>query len=170
MKKLFLLPLMAFVMLFTSCEQVELFDGFVEPCYEFGASSAVVKKYMSKLDVTLLDEDLDENYLSLEYGNYGVINYFYYEFEDDKLYDAYMEVDAGAYSDVVAQMDKKYTLLKSMLAEEEDGEYRYYVNGDKSIIVSIFVPNDFDSYEWDSFYVNYYCPETLGEIRELLEL
>ena len=62
MKKLFLLPLMAFVMLFTSCEQVELFDGFVEPCHEFGASSAVVKKYMSKLDVTLLDEDLDENY------------------------------------------------------------------------------------------------------------
>ena len=67
-------------------------------------------------------------------------------------------------------MDKKYTLLKSMPAEEEDGEYRYYVNGDKSIIVSIFVPNDFDSYEWDSFYVNYYCPETLGEIRELLGL
>ena len=47
---------MVFVMLFTSCEKVELFDGFVEPYHEFGASSAVVKKWMSKLDVTLLDE------------------------------------------------------------------------------------------------------------------
>lgn len=123
---------------------------------------------MSKLDVTLLDEGLDENYLSLEYGNYGVINYFYYEFEDDKLYDAYMEVDAEAYSDVVAQMDKKYTLLKSMPAEEEDGEYRYYANSDKSIIVSIFVPNDYAAYEWDSFYVSYYTPETLGEAFDAL--
>ena len=167
MKKLFLLPLMAFVMLFTSCEKVELFDGFVEPCHEFGASSAVVKKYMSKLDVTLLDEDLDENYLSLEYGNYGVINYFYYEFEDDKLYDAYIEVDVAAYPNVVAQLEEKYP-AKSVLSEADGGEYRYYANSDKSIIVSIFVPNDYAAYEWDSFYVSYYTPETLGEAFDAL--
>jgi hypothetical protein len=114
-----------------------------------------------------LDEDLDEDYLSLEYGNYGVINYFYYEFEDDKLYDAYMEVDEDAYPDVVAQLDEKYP-TKSILSEADGGEYRYYANSDKSIIVSIFVPNDYDAYEYDSFYVNYYTPETLGEAFDAL--
>lgn len=154
-------------MLFTSCEKVELFDGFVEPYHEFGASSAVVKKWMSKLDVTLLDEDLDENYLSLEYGNYGVINYFYYEFEDDKLYDAYIEVDVAAYPNVVAQLEEKYP-AKSVLSEADGGESRYYANSDKSIIVSIFVPNDYAAYEWDFFYVCYYTPETLGEAFDAL--
>ena len=170
MKKLFLLPLLAFVMLFTSCEKVELFDGVIEPCLDFGASADVVDKYMSKYDIDLLSEDLTENddyyggdYLFLQYGNYGDCKYFYYDFIDDRLTDASMIVDGSVYKKVVEQLDAKYILHKETDRGTER-KNRFYVNKEKTFVVFIVVPNDFEKYEDDGegFQVSYISKESVS--------
>ena len=139
MKKLFLLPFLVFVMLFTSCEKAELFDGFIEPCCEFGASPNKVKQYMAKHKIDLLDDDGDW----LKFGNYGDCKYFYYEFEDGKMNMSSVDVKTKVFKRTLEQIEKKYVLAKT-IGPNEGVEMRYYINKEKTIVLRIYVPTDFD--------------------------
>ena len=150
MKKLFLLPLLAIAMLFASCEKVELFDDVIEPCLDFGASSIEVKKYMSKYDVDLLEDN--EDYL--KFGNYCDCKYFYYQIRDGKMNMASVDIKSEVFEKTIEQIEKKYELVKTF-GPNEGIELRYYTDKEKTIALSIYVPINFSSYEFDTFDIVY---------------
>ena len=85
--KLFLLPLLAMTLVFSSCEKQDLSLTYIEPIQDWGKSPQYILEKMtkSKSGATLEQSDNEDEASFLLYNNYGIANMLVYTFENPSL-------------------------------------------------------------------------------------
>lgn len=90
--KLFLLPLLAMIFIFSSCEKQDLSLTYIEPIQDWGKSRQDILEKMtkSKSGATLeYSNDNDEGFYLMNYADYGIANHLVYVFQYNKLIYSY---------------------------------------------------------------------------------
>ena len=124
--KLFLLPLLAITLVFSSCEQQDLSLTYIEPIQDWGKSPQDILEKMTKSKSGAI-LDYSENYEDLyfmEYKNYGISDYVGYSFSNNKLYYSVCTFENDTYKQTIKDyLAKKYTLVEYEKFEYYEDRY-----------------------------------------------
>ena len=132
--KLFLLPLLAMIFIFSSCEKQDLSLTYIEPIQDWGKSRQDILEKMtkSKSGATLeYSNDNDEGFYLMNYADYGIANHLVYVFQYNKLIYSYELIFSLTNKQTILDYcEKKHTLVQ--INKGEWGEEYLYHNKKKT--------------------------------------
>ena len=143
--KLFLLPLLAMTLVFSSCEQQDLSLTYIEPIQDWGKSPQDILEKMtkSKSGATLEYTEGDISYLyAMQYENYGISDEVVYGFANNKLYSSTCNIYSNIYKQTIKDyFDKKFTLVEYKKYKYSE-EFLYY--NKKKTSSTLLIISDYD--------------------------
>ena len=160
--KLFLLPLLAMTLVFSSCEQQDLSLTYIEPIQDWGKSPQYILEKMtkSKSGATLEESDNEDEASFLLYNNYGIANMLVYTFEYNKLIYSYEQIFSLTNKQtIINYCDKKLTLVQ--IEKVEGYEYYLYHNKKKTSSILLMIDKDFSK-----DIIIFYAPYMDGDIED----
>ena len=135
--KLFLLPLLAITLVFSSCEQQDLSLTYIEPIQDWGKSpqEIIEKMAKSKTNATLEYSEKDDTSYYMVYENYGISESVEYIFENNRLIFC-STLTTFSYKQIVKDFfDSKFTLVQI----EKNDDYDAYLYHNKKKTSSILL-------------------------------
>ena len=159
--KLFLLPLLAITLVFSSCEQQDLSLTYIEPIQDWGKSPQDILEKMtkSKSGATLEYSESDDGYYYMEFKSYGISQYLAYAFIDNKLIGCSTSQSSITYKQTIKNhIDKKHTLIQ--VDTNEYYEEYLYCNKEKTSSILFSIDNVYGEME------QYYIPYIEGDIED----
>ena len=161
--KLFLLPLLAIICIFTSCEQQDLSLTYIEPIQDWGKSPQDILEKMtkSKTGATLEYSEGDDEYYYMVFNDYGISSYLEYVFIDKRLVACVTDHSSTSYRQTIKNyLDKKHTLVQVL---KDDVEQYLYHNNKKTSSILFFL--DLEYGEMGQIYI----PYIEGDIEDFWE-
>ncbi len=159
--KLFLLPLLAMTLVFSSCEQQDLSLTYIEPIQDWGKSPQDILEKMtkSKSGATLEYSESDDGYCVMYFKNYGISDYLLYNFVNNRLIFCQNVIYANTYKQTIKDhFDKHFTLIQ-VKKDEESEDYLYHNKKKTSSIIL----NISDAIQ------TFYLPYNDGDIEDFYE-
>ena len=141
--KLFLLPLLAMTLVFSSCEQQDLSLTYIEPIQDWGKSPQDILEKMTKSqsEAKLIYSETYEEEHILEYLNYGISTNLVYIFENERLTHCYTSMNGSAYKQTVKDyLNKKFISIE--VFKDEDSEAILYHNKKKTTTICAHITED----------------------------
>lgn len=157
--KLFLLPLLAMTLVFSSCEQQDLSLTYIEPIQDWGKSpqSILEKMTKSKTGATLEYAESDKNDYYMEYENYGISEYLLYIFSNNRLAFCSTVTEGLSFKQTIKDYcTNKFTLVQ--IEKDEDSERYLYHNKKKTSSILLYIDN--------KEIAQYYLPYLEGNIED----
>jgi len=160
--KLFLLPLLAMTLVFSSCEKQDLSLTYIEPIQDWGKSPQDILEKMtkSKSGATLEYSESDESDYYMEYENYGISEYLIYMFSNNRLAFCYTITEGLSFKQTIKDYcTSKFTLVQ--IEKDEDYEIYLYHNKKKTSSILLYIDEEGIS--------QYYLPYLEGNIEDFLD-
>lgn len=139
--KLFLLPLLALTLVFSSCEKKDPDTSYFEPIQEWGKSQSVIKEEMSKTKTHATISEEDDEYLL--YENYGISDNVMYNFENGKLNLCTTTLESTAFKQTILDYFSKGKFFNHDSSTIEDINYYLYSDLKSNSLILIEIDENY---------------------------
>ena len=152
------------IFILSSCEQQDLSLTYIEPIQDWGKSpqDIIEKMTKSKSGATLDYSESDEDDYYMVYKNYGISNYVYYHFNNNRLAFCYTSIDGLSFKQTVKNyFDKNFTLVQ--IEKDEEFEGYLYHNNKKTSSIALCI------FKEDGYISQYYIPYVEGNLEDFID-